>query len=81
MSQEHKDQWVIDADGTGKISHPTCKLEVNGFIGEGVEFSDVLQVAKTLMEMACEMASGAEVKSSPTKAKRKRAKVRNPFVP
>ena len=73
-----KDQWHIDADGTGKISHPTCKLEVNGFNGEGVDFSDVLQVAETLMEMACEMASGAEVKSSP---KRRLRKWRNLMIP
>ena len=74
-----KDQWHIEADGTGKISHPACKLEVNGFIGEDVEFSDVLQVAKTLMEIACQIASGAEVKSSPKRRRRLR-KVRNLMI-
>ena len=36
---------------------------------------------KTLMEIACQMAGGAEVKSSPLKAKSKLRKWRNLMIP
>ena len=76
MSQEHKDQWVIDADATGKISHPDCALEVVNFIGDdvGKDVSTILEVAEILMSIARIMIEGAEEEAPPPEPKPKRKK-------
>ena len=80
MTEEQKGKWLVNTDGTGRISHPDHAVQISGFVD--CDVTAILEVSELLVMIARNKIESEAPAPAPAKPKRKRKllRIRNPFV-